>query len=90
MAGFLIKRFLQAVFVVFVVTLTVSYAIRFTGDPALMLAQGAGFGLYASIALILTGMVCTARFMVSDHTTTEIYGGLIIGIVALVVANWAA
>ncbi len=56
----------------------------------LMLAQGAGFGLYASIALILTGMVCTARFMVSDHTTTEIYGGLIIGIVALVVANWAA
>lgn len=42
MAGFLIKRVLQAVFVVFVVTLTVSFAIRLTGDPALMLAQGAG------------------------------------------------
>jgi peptide/nickel transport system permease protein len=42
LAGFLIKRVLQAVFVVFVVTLIVSFAIRLTGDPALMLAQGAG------------------------------------------------
>lgn len=42
MAGFLIKRFLQAIFVVIVVTLVVSFAIRLTGDPALMLVQGAG------------------------------------------------
>lgn len=42
MAGFLIKRLLQAVFVVIVVTLTVAFAIRLTGDPALMLTQGAG------------------------------------------------
>ncbi|MEQ9247567.1 MAG: ABC transporter permease, partial [Nitratireductor sp.] len=42
MASFLLKRILQAVFVVFVVTLTVSFAIRLTGDPALMLSQGAG------------------------------------------------
>ncbi|MEP7457183.1 ABC transporter permease [Phyllobacterium sp. SB3] len=42
MAVFLIKRLLQAVFVVIVVTLTVAFAIRLTGDPALMLTQGAG------------------------------------------------
>ncbi|PRD41714.1 ABC transporter permease [Phyllobacterium phragmitis] len=42
MAGFLIKRLLQAVFVVIVVTLTVAFAIRLTGDPALMLTQGSG------------------------------------------------
>ena len=42
MAGFLLKRLLQAIFVLFAVTLTVSFAIRLTGDPALMLAQGAG------------------------------------------------
>ena len=42
MAGFLIKRLLQAIFVVVAVTLIVSFAIRLTGDPALMLSQGAG------------------------------------------------
>ena len=42
MAEFLIKRVLQAIFVVLVVTLLVSYAVRLSGDPALMLSQGAG------------------------------------------------
>ena len=34
MAGFLLKRLIQAVFVMVVVTLVVSFAIRLTGDPA--------------------------------------------------------
>jgi len=42
LAGFLLKRLLQAAFVLFAVTLTVSFAIRLTGDPALMRSQGAG------------------------------------------------
>jgi len=42
MSGFLIKRLLQAIFVVLVVTLLVSYAVCLSGDPALMLSQGAG------------------------------------------------
>lgn len=42
MLGFFIKRVLQAIFVVLVVTLFVSYAVRLSGDPAIMLAQGAG------------------------------------------------
>ncbi|WP_428426398.1 ABC transporter permease [Pararhizobium sp.] len=42
MAGFLIKRLLQAIFVVFTITLVVSFAIRLTGDPALMMFQGGG------------------------------------------------
>jgi peptide/nickel transport system permease protein len=42
MAGFLLKRAFQAIFVVFVVTLLVAYAVRLSGDPAVMLAQGAG------------------------------------------------
>ena len=42
MAGFLIRRLLQALFVIVAVTLLVSYAIRLTGDPALMLSQGSG------------------------------------------------
>lgn len=41
MAGFIIKRLFQAVFVVLAVSLIVSVAIRMTGDPALMISQGA-------------------------------------------------
>ncbi len=42
LTGFLLKRLLQALFVIVVVTLLVSWAVRLTGDPSLMLAQGAG------------------------------------------------
>ena len=42
MALFLIKRFLQALFVVFAVTLLVSWAVRLSGDPAVMMMYGTG------------------------------------------------
>jgi ABC-type dipeptide/oligopeptide/nickel transport systems, permease components len=41
-ASYLLKRILQAVFVVIVVTLFVSYAVRLTGDPAVMMFAGGG------------------------------------------------
>jgi hypothetical protein len=37
-------------------------------------------GLYPSIILLITGIVCTARMIVSDHRPFEIYSGLLIGI----------
>src|SRR3712207_3426969 len=40
MAGFILKRLLQAIFVVLAVTLIVSFAIRLSGDPAMMLMGG--------------------------------------------------
>ncbi len=40
MGRFLAQRFALAVFVVFVVTLLVAWAIRLSGDPAVMLAEG--------------------------------------------------
>lgn len=42
MAGFLLKRLLQAIFVVVAITLLVSFAIRLTGDPAVTMFQGGG------------------------------------------------
>ncbi len=42
MTLFLLKRFAQALFVVFAVTLLVAWAVRLSGDPAIMLTQGAG------------------------------------------------
>jgi hypothetical protein len=39
-------------------------------------------GLYLSLALLATGLVCTARFLCSDHTPFQVYSGLIIGLLA--------
>ena len=33
-----------------------------------------------SVALLLTGIVCTSRLIISDHTAKEIYAGLFVGI----------
>lgn len=39
-----------------------------------------------SLALLLTGIVCTARFMVSNHTQKEMYTGLFIGLACQLIA----
>lgn len=36
-------------------------------------------GLPISIVTLLTGIVCTSRLIVSDHTTKEVYVGLLVG-----------
>ena len=41
MVGFILKRLLQAIFVVVAVSLIVALAIRMTGDPAMMISQNA-------------------------------------------------
>jgi peptide/nickel transport system permease protein len=64
LAAFLIKRLLQAVFVVIAVTLTVAFAIRLTGDPALMLTQGAGSVTEADLVRIREGLGLNQPFLV--------------------------
>jgi hypothetical protein len=39
-----------------------------------------------AVALLITGVVCTARLLVSNHTQRDIYVGLIVGFLAQVVA----
>ena len=34
-----------------------------------------------ALAILITGIVCTSRLIVSDHTTKEIYTGLLVGLV---------
>jgi len=43
-------------------------------------------GLYLSFAVLITGIVCTSRLIVSDHSSFEIYTGLIIGMLAQFIA----
>ena len=39
-------------------------------------------------ALLIAGIVCTARFMVSNHSQKDIYVGLALGLTAQLVASW--
>jgi hypothetical protein len=39
-------------------------------------------------ALLITGLVCTARMVVSNHTPKEIYTGLLLGIICQVIASF--
>lgn len=64
MAGFLIKRILQALFVLIAMTLLVAFAIRLTGDPALMLTQGAGSITEADLVRIREGLGLNQPFLV--------------------------
>jgi hypothetical protein len=45
-------------------------------------------GIDIAIAALITGIVCTSRFLVSDHTSKEIYSGLIVGIVCQLFGYW--
>ena len=54
----------------------------------LALLEKKDFGIYISIALLIAGLVCTARLIASDHSQKEIYWGLVIGIASQIVANW--
>jgi hypothetical protein len=44
------------------------------------------FGSWLAIATLITGLVCTARFIVSDHSGFEIYSGLMVGALCQLVA----
>ena len=52
------------------------------------LAQGSGFGLYLSAAILVCGLVCTSRFIVSDHTQAEVYTGLGVGFISMMIAHF--
>ena len=41
-----------------------------------------------ALALLIAGIVCTARLIVSDHTQRDIYLGLALGLSAQLIASW--
>lgn len=65
----------------------ISMGVMVTFILLLAFSQEISFGLYISIALLITGLVCTVRFIVSDHTQKEVYVGLLVGIVSQLIAN---
>jgi hypothetical protein len=49
----------------------------------------APIGIPISVATIGAGIVCTSRFLVSDHSSKEIYTGLFVGIACQLIAYYA-
>ena len=47
-----------------------------------------GSGLYIAIALVLTGLVCTSRLILSEHSSIEVWSGLFIGLLSQYIAWW--
>ncbi|MFY7898680.1 MAG: hypothetical protein ACOVNY_00760 [Chitinophagaceae bacterium] len=45
-------------------------------------------GVAISITTILTGLVCTSRLLVSNHTYFEVYSGLFLGIICQLIGYW--
>jgi peptide/nickel transport system permease protein len=75
MAGFILKRLLQAIFVVLAVTLIVSFAIRLSGDPAIMLT-GAGSVTEQDLQNIRKGLGLDRPFVVQYLSFLQ---GIVVG-----------
>jgi len=65
----------------------ISMGIALTFIILLGLREDLSYGLYIAITIFLTGLVCTARLLVSDHTQAEIYSGLALGAASALVAG---
>jgi hypothetical protein len=65
----------------------ISMGVIMTFILILAFTQPLNFGIYISVALFITGLVCTSRFIVSDHTPKEVYGGLAVGVVSMLAAS---
>ncbi len=55
----------------------------------LSFTQAGSYTVYMSVAFLIAGLVCTARFIVSDHMQKEIYTGLLVGGASQLIAVWA-
>lgn len=52
------------------------------------LHSGLAMGFYTSLAILVTGAVCTSRLILNEHAPFEVYMGLFGGILSVIVAYW--
>jgi hypothetical protein len=67
----------------------ISMGIMLMFIALLSFTQAGSYSIYMSAAFLIAGLVCTARFIVSDHTQKEIYTGLFLGVASQLLAVWA-
>ena len=66
----------------------ISMGIVTTFFVLMAIAQPLNFGVYLAVVFGITGLVCTARFIISDHTPQEVYLGLVAGAVSMLIADF--
>lgn len=64
----------------------ISMGVMMTFILLLAVSQPINFGIYLSVAFLITGFVCTSRFIVSDHFPKEVYSGLFVGAISMLAA----
>ncbi len=67
---------------------TIAMGVMSTFIALLAFSDSISFSFYLSIAVLLSGLVCTARLIVSDHSPKEIYYGFLIGIFSQLAAHY--
>ena len=68
---------------------TISMGIMLVFMSLLSFTQAGSYTIYMSVSFLIAGLVCTSRFIVSDHTPQEIYMGLMVGGASQLIAVWA-
>jgi len=66
----------------------ISVGVMATFLALLAFTDSSSFSLYLAIAVLIAGIVCTSRLIVSDHSQREIYYGLLIGILSQLAAHY--
>jgi len=66
----------------------ISAGVMSTFIALLAFTDSSSFSLYLSIAILISGIVCTSRLIVSDHSQKEIYYGFLIGVFSQLAAHY--
>jgi hypothetical protein len=66
----------------------IAVGVMSTFITLLAFSDASNFSLFLCAAIFITGLVCTSRLIVSDHSAKEIYWGLIVGILSQLAAHY--
>jgi hypothetical protein len=66
----------------------ISAGVMCTFMALLAITDSSSFSLPLSIAVLIAGIVCTSRLIVSDHSPKEIYYGFLVGVFSQVAAHY--
>jgi hypothetical protein len=66
----------------------ISVGVMTTFVALLAFTDSSSFSFYLSIAVLIAGIVCTSRLLVSDHSQKEIYYGLLVGMFSQLAAHY--
>jgi len=80
--GFLVNIFMK------VSMHAISDGVMSTFIALMAFTDSSSFSLYLAITILVSGIVCTCRLIVSDHTQKEIYYGFLLGVFSQLAAHY--